>query len=89
MHLFIRYFVRGLIVIVPIALTAWVLYQVFIWFDSLVPFAIPGTGFALTIAVITTIGFLASNIVTRKLFDVNRADLLPSTDRAHSVRLRA
>ncbi|MBW3672110.1 MAG: DUF502 domain-containing protein, partial [Acidobacteria bacterium] len=70
MHHFIRYFVRGLIVVVPVAVTAWVLVQVFVWIDSLVPFAIPGTGFALTIMTIVTIGFLASNIVTKKLFDV-------------------
>lgn len=70
MHHFIRYFVRGLIVVVPIALTAWVLFQVFTWIDSLVPFAVPGTGFALTIISIVMIGFLASNIVTRKIFDV-------------------
>lgn len=70
MHYFVRYFVRGLIVVVPIALTAWVLFQVFVSIDSLVPFAIPGTGFVLTILTIVLIGFLASNIVTRKLFDV-------------------
>lgn len=70
MHHFIRYFVRGLIVVVPVVLTAWVLVQVFIWIDSLVPFAIPGTGFALTMMTIVTIGFLASNIVTKKIFDV-------------------
>ena len=70
MHRLPRYFMRGLIVVVPMVLTAWVLYQVFVWVDSLVPFAVPGTGFLLTIICIVAIGFLASNFLTRKFFDL-------------------
>ncbi|MDX1582743.1 MAG: DUF502 domain-containing protein [Thermoanaerobaculia bacterium] len=70
MHHLARYFIRGLIVVVPAVLTAWVVYQIFVWVDTLVPFAVPGTGFLLTIATIVAIGFLASNFVTRKLFDL-------------------
>lgn len=73
MHHFVRYFIRGLIVVVPVALTAWVLYQVFAWIDSLVLFPVPGIGFLLTIASIVAIGFLASNFVTRKIFDAIEA----------------
>jgi uncharacterized membrane protein len=67
---FIRYFVRGLIIIVPTALTAWILFQIFVWVDSLLPFTTPGAGFLLTIVFILLVGFLASNIITRKLFDL-------------------
>jgi uncharacterized membrane protein len=67
---FIRYFVRGLIIVVPTALTAWILFQIFVWVDSLLPFTTPGAGFLLTVVFILLVGFLASNIVTRKLFDL-------------------
>lgn len=73
MHHFARYFVRGLIVVVPTVLTAWVLYQVFVSVDSLVPFSAPGAGFLLTIVSIVAIGFLASNFITRKFFDLVEA----------------
>jgi len=67
--LVLRYFLRGLIVIVPAAITVWVLYQVFVTLDSLVGLPYPGAGVGLTLLVILVIGFLASNIVTRKLFE--------------------
>lgn len=69
MHLLARYFIRGLVIVVPIAVTAWVLYAVFVRIDSLVAFPVPGAGFLLTFAGIVAVGFLASNFVTRKIFE--------------------
>jgi len=49
--LVLRYFLRGLIVIVPAAITVWVLYQVFVTLDSLVGLPYPGAGVGLTLLV--------------------------------------
>lgn len=59
------YFLQGLLVVVPITVTAFVAYRLFLFIDDLLWFKIPGLGFLLTVAVLTFIGFLASNFITR------------------------
>lgn len=68
----ITYFIRGLILIVPATLTLYVLYIIFNLFtkiDEVFGFPIPGLGFFITIAFVTIIGFLGSNIVTKRLLN--------------------
>ena len=62
-----RYFFEGLIVILPAAATIYFLYLIFIKIDGLFSFRIPGLGFLITIALVLTVGFIASNILTGKL----------------------
>ena len=68
----VSYFVKGLLVFVPIALTIFLLVWVFTKFDSLfkdrIPFYIPGLGLLISVALITVIGFLASNFLGKKFF---------------------
>ncbi len=69
----VSYFIKGLLVFVPIALTVFLLFWVFTKLDSVVnrifPFIkVPGLGILLTIVIITVIGFFASNFLGRKLF---------------------
>lgn len=67
-----RYFLNGLIFIVPIVLTLYIFYIVFVKIDSLlrIPLPgigiIPGVGFIATIVLITLTGMLVSNFITRK-----------------------
>ena len=69
-----RYFVRGLIVVVPIAATIvavyWVFKEIDTWInvERLLDRKVPGAGIVLTVIVITFVGFLASNFATRWLF---------------------
>ena len=69
MRVLARYFLRGLVVIVPVAITLYVVYTLFMWIDSLLPFSFPGPGFLLALVLTTLIGYLASNFLTRRLFD--------------------
>ncbi|MHC4507550.1 MAG: DUF502 domain-containing protein [Planctomycetota bacterium] len=66
------YFIKGLLVFVPIALTVFLLGLVFTRLDSvfrdLFKRETPGLGLLLTVVLITVIGFLASNFLGRKLF---------------------
>ncbi len=68
----LKYFLRGLLIFVPIAVTVFVLLWAFTGLDkifrTLLRISIPGLGILITIAVIFLIGFLASNFVGRKLF---------------------
>jgi uncharacterized membrane protein len=63
----IGYFFRGLLFIVPITVTIYVFYLIFIKIDRLLGLKIPGLGFLIAIALVTFIGFLGSNIFTKRL----------------------
>lgn len=62
-----NYFVRGLVVVVPLALTVYVCIVIFTTIDSWLGLPIRGVGFLVTIVLITLIGVVASSFVTRSL----------------------
>jgi uncharacterized membrane protein len=62
-----RYFFEGLLFLVPIVVTIYVLYIVFIKIDRIFGFKMPGVGFIVTIITVTLFGFMASNLVTKRL----------------------
>ena len=64
-----NYFLRGLVVVVPIGVTIWVCYRIFHAIDDLLGFAYAGTGFLILIVLVTLVGFLASTIVARTIGD--------------------
>lgn len=70
----IDYFIKGLLIFIPIALTVFLLFWVFNSVDSLfrniMPRKIPGLGLLLTVVLITVIGFIASNFLGRKFFEL-------------------
>ena len=61
------YFLRGLVIMAPLALTVYVCYSIVTAIDSWIPVDIPGVGFAITIGLITLVGALGSNVVTSTL----------------------
>lgn len=65
-----RYFLNGLLFLVPVVATIYVIYIIFIKIDNLFDFPIPGTGFLITIFIITFIGFIGSNFLTRRLVNL-------------------
>ena len=68
----LKYFLRGLLVFVPVGLTIFILVYVFTsldkLFSKLFPITFPGMGFIVTIGGIFLIGLFASNFVGKKLF---------------------
>lgn len=66
------YFLKGLLVFVPVAMTLFAIIWVFTSLDSvfgkLLHIEVPGIGFVATIAGIAFIGFLASNFIGQKFF---------------------
>ena len=62
-----RYFFQGLLFLVPLVLTIYIIYIIFDKIDSLFGFNIPGLGFVLTLIIITAVGFITSNIIISKL----------------------
>ena len=68
--IFIRSFLQGLLILSPIAITAYVIYIVFDSVDSLVPWVPRGLGFVIIIAIVTFIGYMGTRFFLGKmLFD--------------------
>ncbi len=64
------YFLRGLVLTVPLVVTVWVCYGVFVKVDGWLGLSIPGAGFVTTLALITMIGLLGSSLLTRHAVSV-------------------
>ncbi len=64
------YFLNGLIFTAPVALTLYVVYLLFTTVDGWLRIPVPGVGFLVTIALITLIGFLASNFLARRVLSL-------------------
>ena len=62
-----NYFLRGLVVVVPLALTLYVCTVIFTTIDSWLGLPIRGVGFVLALVLITLVGFMASGLITRSL----------------------
>ncbi|HNP19195.1 MAG TPA: DUF502 domain-containing protein [Fulvivirga sp.] len=65
----VTYFFRGLLFVVPLALTIYVIYEVLGWIDGLIPLDIPGIGLIVVLSTITVMGYLASFFITRPFFE--------------------
>lgn len=70
----VGYFVRGCLVSAPLGLTVYILYTILHAIDQLLPIGIPGVGLLLTLALVTIVGMLTSNVIGRSVVE--------STDRA-------
>jgi uncharacterized membrane protein len=78
-----RYFITGLLIVVPLYLSVYVFILLVGFMDSLfdflppflrpetyLPFYVPGTGIIITIIGIFVVGLLAANLLGRKLVDI-------------------
>src|SRR5437764_1683611 len=78
------YFLTGLVVAGPVAITIWLIWSFVTWVDDLVrpfiPFAyrpetylpvkVPGFGLIIAFLALTALGFLTANLVGKTLVDV-------------------
>ncbi|WP_396200610.1 DUF502 domain-containing protein [Gemmatimonas sp.] len=65
MRRLLGFFVRGLVLLAPLFVTVWVCWLVFTNVDGWLGLPIPGAGFVATLLLITVVGFLGSNLLTR------------------------
>lgn len=76
----LNYFLQGLLFVVPITVTLWVLFRTILWVDSLLPFQvpikipgipkleIPGLGLLTIFVVVALIGYLSVRYIRNPLF---------------------
>jgi uncharacterized membrane protein len=62
-----QYFLQGLLFLVPLVVTIYVIYWVFVRIDGFLNLPVPGLGFIVTLVFITLVGFGASNFLTRNI----------------------
>src|SRR5579872_7481489 len=76
-----NYFLTGLVVAGPLAITIWLIWSIISWADGFItplippmyrpecylPWPIPGTGLVIAFAALTLLGFLTANLVGRTL----------------------
>jgi uncharacterized membrane protein len=70
MRALVNYFLRGLVVVAPLAFTGYVCWRLFIAIDSWLGLPVPGVGFVVTIGFFILVGFLASTFLARGIFSV-------------------
>lgn len=62
------YFLKGLLIFVPVAVTLFIAGWVIRVIDGIMPFNIPGMGLVATIIIIVLTGFFASNYLGSRIF---------------------
>src|SRR5262245_60107004 len=79
MRKLLQYFLQGILVLAPIAITIWVIVNVFNWLDQLIPVYInlsgneqhplyfPGLGFLMVIAGLIIVGYVSSFFVISRM----------------------
>ena len=72
----LSYFLRGLLILVPITLTIYIIVEALQWIDSLIPVEIPGLGLLIVGGIIILFGYLASTLIARPIFDLMEEILL-------------
>lgn len=70
MNWLLKNFLRGVVIVVPIAVTLYLLYQTFVTLDRLLRLPTPGLGIAILLAAILLVGALAGNFVGRRVFAI-------------------
>ncbi len=76
MSALIRNFLRGCLVVVPAAVTVYVVYSILLAVDGVLALPVPGLGFVVTLAGITLVGALAGNVAVRRFFELLETLLL-------------
>ncbi len=67
---FVNYFLRGLLIVLPFAITFSVIKSIVFTLDTYVDVGIPAVGFLIVIASITLLGIIGSSILTKPLFSL-------------------
>ena len=68
MNWLLKNFLRGLVIVVPIAVTIYLVVQAFLALDRLLRLPTPGLGVAILLASILLIGALAGNFIGKRAF---------------------
>ncbi|HSI77284.1 MAG TPA: DUF502 domain-containing protein [Lunatimonas sp.] len=63
------YFLRGLLFVVPFALTFYIILLAVQFLDNIIPIDIPGLGIVFMFLIVTAVGYMTSIFLTRSIFE--------------------
>lgn len=63
----LKYFFQGLIYVVPVSVTIYIIWISFDYVDSLIPVNVPGLGLLLILIFITVIGVVANHLISDRI----------------------
>lgn len=66
----INFFLKGLLVCIPILLTYYVVSKIVISIDKFIPVNIPGIGFIIVLVGVTFLGWFGSSIISKPVFNL-------------------
>jgi uncharacterized membrane protein len=66
------YFLQGLLYLVPIAATVYVVIEAVVFVDSLVPVDFPGLGLLIILVGVTFFGFLGGSVLAKQVFNLDK-----------------
>ncbi len=69
-----KYFLRGLLVVAPLALTLWILWEIFVLVDDLLPlpeYVARGVGFVIVVTLVIAVGVLTSNWLAARALELS------------------
>jgi len=66
----LAYFIRGLLLVVPFALTGYIISLALNWIDGIIKLNIPGLGMVILLVAITFFGYMGSTLLVRSVFDL-------------------
>jgi len=69
MNSLIKYFLRGLLLVIPIGVTIYILLASIRWLDGLLTLDFPGAGLLIILCAITFIGYIGSTLIAQPLFN--------------------
>ena len=68
MRKLVSFFLQGLLLVVPVMLTIYIVYKMFVVVDEILPYhPFPGSGVIILLAAITFIGILGNTLIARQL----------------------
>jgi uncharacterized membrane protein len=73
LSILLGYFIRGLLLVVPFALTTYLISLALNLIDGLIKIKIPGLGIAILLTSITFFGYLGSILLVRSVFDLTES----------------
>jgi uncharacterized membrane protein len=68
----IGYFFQGILYLVPIAVTIYIVVKAVIFVDGLVPVNFPGLGLLIILLAVTLVGYLGGSLLLKSFFNLNK-----------------
>ncbi len=67
----LKYFLRGLLLVLPVVGTVWLVYYLITWIDNLLDFTnVPGLGAVIIFISVTLIGAFGSGLLVQPILDI-------------------